>query len=91
MRGWRAQAETPFTITKSATATRARSTFPLALRRLRIVVGLVAADVAHGIVMRAVELITVAGDVLRVLDYSVMSIGHPLVQASHTLQLLFQE
>ena len=92
MRGWAAQAETPITVRTSAIATPARrSAFPFTRRRLRVVVGLVPPDVAHDIVMRAVELIPIACDVLAILDHAVMHLRHPLVQASHTLQLFLEK
>jgi len=41
--------------------------------------------------MRAVELIPIACDVFRVLDDAAMNLRHALGQASHTLQLFFEE
>lgn len=92
MRGWTAHAEAPPTIRNNAIATpNRRLTFPLAPRRLRVVVGLVLPQVAHDIVMRAVELIPIASDVLGVFNNAVMNLRHPLVPASHTLELFFQK
>jgi len=41
--------------------------------------------------MWTVELIPIPSDVLAVLDNAVVHLSHPLGQASHTLQLFFQE
>ena len=66
-------------------------TLPLAPRALGIVVGLMPAHVADHIVVRAVQLIAIAGDVFAILDDAVVHLRHPLVQTSHTLQLLYQK
>ena len=92
MGGWTAHPATLLTIRTNAVATPARrSTLPLASRRLRVVVSLVPADIAHDIVMGTVKLIAIAGDVLGVLDEAVVNLRQPLVHPSHTLQLLFEK
>jgi hypothetical protein len=89
--GWTAHAETPITTRTSAATPARRSAFSPAPRRLRVVVGLVPPDVAHDIVMRTMEQIPVASDVLAILDDALVNLRHPVVQAPHTLQLFLEK
>ena len=92
MRGWTAHAEKAFAVRTRAAANQARrSALSSTPRGVRVVVSLKLPEVAHDIVMRAVEPVPSACDVFRVFEDAAMNLRHPLGQTSHTLQLLFEE
>ena len=86
MRGWATHAATPVRMAKMASRRRLTSALPLARGRLRVIVGLVPAD----IVVRAVKPIAVARDTFRVLHDAIVNLRQALAEAPHTLQLFLE-